>query len=175
MPIEGIPNIYQLASTRVDVLVKKINTSGGEAVLQGIRPWLTLYFNEYFEMVIAALIHYDRPNRKVLTDLQSEVMTLDEDLQPDEVHIDHGLEFAHLLQTRSRFKYVTQVPNPSRKENVEKFFNLLDTFWMSVPGYIGSNRSEQSQGVKAQLTLEELRALFEVFIRSYNRNHPRYH
>jgi hypothetical protein len=175
MTFQGIPNIYQLASNRVDVLVKKTDTAGDEAVLEGVLPWLTLYFDNNFKLVIAALIHYEKPNRKVFADLQSEVMMLDDDLQPDEVHIDNGLEFAHLLHTKSQFKYVTQRHVPSRKQNVESFFKLLDMFWMTVPGYIGSKGPEKSREVTAQLTLEELRGLFEAFMRSYNRNHPRYY
>jgi hypothetical protein len=177
MPFEGIPNIYQLASTRIDVLVKKTNTSRGVAVIEGVLPWITLCFDNNFKMVIAALIHYEKPNRKVLADLQSEVMMLDDDLRPDEVHIDSRAEFTHLTkhQTASQFKYVTQRYFSSRKESVESFFQTLDTLWMTLPGYVGSNGSEKSREVTAQLTLEELKTIFEAFVRSYNRSHRKYY
>ena len=170
MPFEGIPNIYQLASTRVDVLVKKADASGSEAVFEGVLPWLTLYFDNNFDLVIAALIHYEKPDRKVFTALQSEVMMLDEDLRPDKVLIDNGYEFAHLA---TPFGYVIQRHFPSIKTGVERFFRMLDMFWMTLPGYVGSNHSK-SREVTAQLTLEELRVLFEAFVRPYHRMYRRY-
>ncbi len=169
MPFEGIPNIYQLASTRVDVLVKKTNTSRGEAVIEGVLPWLTICFDNNFNLVIAALIHYEKPNRNVLADLQSEVMMLDDDLRPDEMRIDSGVEFTHLAkhQATPQFKYVTPCYFPSRKESVESFFQMLDTLWMTLPGSVGSHGSEQSREVTPQLTLDELKTFFEAFVRSY--------
>ncbi len=177
MPFEGIPNIYQLASTRVGVLVKKTNTSRGEAVIEGVLPWITLCFDNNFKLVIAALIHDEKPNRKVLADLQSEVMMLDDDLRPDEVRIDRGVEFTHLAkhQATPQLKYITQYSFPSRKENVESFFQMLDTLWITLPGYVGSNRSGKSREVTAQLTLEELKTFFEAFVRSYNRSLRKYY
>jgi hypothetical protein len=177
MPFEGIPNMYQLASTRVGVLVKKTNISGGEAVIEGVLPWLTLYFDNNFNQVIAALIHYGNPDRKVLADLRSEVMMLDDDLRPDEVRIDSGVEFPHLAkhQAPPQFKYVTQCSFPSRKERVESFFQRLDTLWMTLPGYVGSHGSEHSREVTPQLTLDELKTFFEAFVRSCNRSPSKYY
>ena len=172
---DGLYVIYQLDSTRVDVLVKDTREKGYAKKSGEVRPWVTLCLESSTDAIVAAVFSFEDPNEhNVAATIREALLHEGRPLGgiPREMWVDRGKAMIsrHVRRiTQDLGIHLQPCFTPERKGKVERLFGTLNTrLWARQEGYVASNVQERNPKAEAVLALPELVQRFWEFVESYH-------
>ncbi len=181
---DGSIIVYQIDFTPMDVLLKDIRKRGFHTKSEETRAYLITCVGCSSRLVMGYLFTYDTPNSADIAKVLHMALTTSENKPyggiPDAVWVDGGKQLIskHIQQIAKDFDFELREgkPNfpedhgdPQKRGRVERPFGMFNTrLWSTLEGYTGSNTKDRNPEVKGTLTISDLAAKFQEFLKKYH-------